>query len=264
MGRDVTQGLTIPLIKATVPPMFLLCPGGLPQLAQQGRRKIRLRYFRRQQAQHVIAGHLRIWLAVLLSSLLAPLPGQAEAIPLFGTVEFRRPLDSLPAWAEVRRMNELEPIFVSGKVFTRTATWDSFKQGAQGKSGMELLRYVNTFWNRFPYREDITNWGKADYWVWPNLFLKKSGDCEDYAIVKYFTLKELGMDTDKLRIVVLRDTLRRLSHAVLAVYMDNDIVILDNISNAILPQGRLRHYVPQFSFNEKARWAHMRGKKTNE
>ena len=154
--------------------------------------------------------------------------------------------------------------FVSGKVFTRTATWDSFKRGAQGKSGMELLRYVNTFWNRFPYREDITNWGKADYWVWPNLFLKKSGDCEDYAIVKYFTLKELGMDTDKLRIVVLRDTLRRLSHAVLAVYMDNDIVILDNISNAILPQGRLRHYVPQFSFNEKSRWAHMRGKKTNE
>ena len=102
---------------------------------------------------------------------------------------------------------------------------------------MELLRYVNTFWNRFPYREDITNWGKADYWVWPNLFLKKSGDCEDYAIIKYFTLKELGMDTDKLRIVVLRDTLRRLSHAVLAVYMDNDIVILDNISNAIMSRS---------------------------
>ncbi len=168
-------------------------------------------------------------LAVFLVCLFGILPAQAASIPLFGT-----------------------------------ATWDSFKQGAQGKSGMELLRYVNTFWNRFPYREDITNWGKADYWVWPNLFLKKSGDCEDYAIVKYFTLKELGMDTDKLRIVVLRDTLRRLSHAVLAVYMDNDIVILDNISNAILPQGRLRHYVPQFSFNEKSRWAHMRGKKTNE
>ncbi len=202
--------------------------------------------------------------AVFLAGLFGARPARADGIPLFGTVEFRRPLDSLPAWAEVRRMNELEPIFVNGKVFTRTATWDSFKQGARGKSGMELLRYVNTFWNRFPYREDITNWGKADYWVWPNLFLKKSGDCEDYAIVKYFTLKELGMDTDKLRIVVLRDTLRRLSHAVLAVYMDNDIVILDNISNAILPQGRLRHYVPQFSFNEKARWAHMRGKKTNE
>ena len=118
--------------------------------------------------------------AVFLAGLFGALPAQADTIPLFGTVEFRRPLDSLPAWAEVRRMNELEPIFVSGKVFTRTATWDSFKRGAQGKSGMELLRYVNTFWNRFPYREDIINWGKADYWVWPNLFLKKSGDCEVY------------------------------------------------------------------------------------
>lgn len=106
---------------------------------------------------------INVCLAVFLTGLFGALPAQADPIPLFGTVEFRRPLDSLPAWAEVRRMNELEPIFVTGKVFTRTATWDSFKQGARGKSGMELLRYVNIFWNRFPYREDIANWGKADY-----------------------------------------------------------------------------------------------------
>ena len=56
-------------------------------------------------------------LAVFLVCLFGILPAQAASIPLFGTVEFRRPLDSLPAWAEVRRMNELEPIFVSGKVF---------------------------------------------------------------------------------------------------------------------------------------------------
>lgn len=200
-------------------------------------------------------------LFLFLCGLCDPFPAMAAPPDLFGTVEFRRPLASLPAWAEVRRMNELEPIFIKGKTFTRTATWDIFKRGAEGKRGMELLRYVNTFWNRFPYKEDMANWGKADYWVWPNLFLKKSGDCEDYAIIKYFTLKELGLPVDRLRIVVLRDTLRRLSHAVLAVYMDDDIVILDNISNAILSQKRLRHYVPQFSFNEISRWAHMKGKK---
>lgn len=206
----------------------------------------------------------QVFLPLLLCLVLIGMPSTAgaEMPPLFGTVEFRRPLDSLPAWAEVRRMNELEPIFIAGKIFTRTATWDTFRKGAEGKSGMALLRYVNTFWNRFPYREDMANWGKADYWVWPNLFLKKSGDCEDYAIIKYFTLKELGIPVERMRIVVLRDTLRRLSHAVLAVCMDDDIVILDNISNAILPQRRLRHYVPQFSFNETARWAHMKGKKT--
>ena len=59
MGRDVAQGLTVLRIKATVPPMFLFRPGSLPQLAQQSHGKIRLRYLRCQQTQHVIAGHLR-------------------------------------------------------------------------------------------------------------------------------------------------------------------------------------------------------------
>lgn len=65
---------------------------------------------------------ITVCLIIFLAGLFSFLPAQAASIPLFGTVEFRRPLDSLPAWAEVRRMNELEPIFVSGKVFTRTAT----------------------------------------------------------------------------------------------------------------------------------------------
>lgn len=60
---------------------------------------------------------ITVCLIIFLAGLFSFLPAQAASIPLFGTVEFRRPLDSLPAWAEVRRMNELELIFVSGKVF---------------------------------------------------------------------------------------------------------------------------------------------------
>ena len=64
VGRDVPQGLTVPGIKAAVPPVLLPCPGALPQFAQQGRGKVRFRYLRRQQAQHVIAGHLRHGIAL--------------------------------------------------------------------------------------------------------------------------------------------------------------------------------------------------------
>lgn len=32
---------------------------------------------------------------------------------------------------------------------------------------MDLLRYVNSFWNTWPYREDIDNWGQEDYWEIP-------------------------------------------------------------------------------------------------
>lgn len=126
-----------------------------------------------------------------------------------------------------------------------------------GKKGVSLLRYVNAFWNAWPYREDRDVWGREDYWAIPQEFLRRSGDCEDYAIIKYFTLKELGLSPKTMRIVVVRDTVRNLGHAVLAVYMDGTAYILDNLSNAILPHDRLRQYRPQYSVNEQGRWAHL-------
>ncbi|MBO4369655.1 MAG: transglutaminase-like cysteine peptidase [Desulfovibrio sp.] len=181
-------------------------------------------------------------------------------IQLFGTVEFKRPLTSLPAWIKLLERNKASSIFVNGKQFTKSSTWESLKAGAKGKQGLELLRYVHTFWNKWPYREDPLNWGVPDYWAIPDEFLKKSGDCEDYAIIKYFTLKELGIPADKMRIVVLRDTIRNLAHAVLVVYLDNDAYVLDNLSSAVLSHTRFKHYLPQYSVNEHGRWAHLKGR----
>ena len=101
----------------------------------------------------------------------------------------------------------------------------------------------------------------GSYWAIPAEFLKKSGDCEDYAIVKYFTLKELGIPAENMRIVVVRDTLRNLAHAVLAVYLNGDAYILDNLSNTVLSHSRIRQYSPQYSVNESGRWAHLKGRK---
>ena len=126
---------------------------------------------------------------------------------------------------------------------------------------MDLLRYVNAFWNTWPYKEDIANWHKQDYWAIPAEFLKKSGDCEDYSIIKYFTLKELGIPPEKMRIVVVRDTVRNFAHAILAVYLNGDVYILDNLSNTVLSHTRLRQYMPQYSVNEFSRWAHLKGRK---
>ena len=85
-----------------------------------------------------------------------------------------------------------------------------------------------------------------------------SGDCEDYSIVKYYTLKALGVPVDDMRIVVVRETIRNIGHAVLAVYDGDDIYILDNLSEAVRPAQRIRNYVPQFSVNEKNRWVHVK------
>ncbi|MDD4702139.1 MAG: transglutaminase-like cysteine peptidase [Desulfovibrio sp.] len=182
-------------------------------------------------------------------------------VQLFGTVEFKRPLSSLPGWLTLLKRNAKAPIFIPEKYFKKSVTWDSFKEKAKGKAPLDLLRYVNSFWNTWPYKEDIVNWGTQDYWAIPSEFLKKSGDCEDYAIIKYFTLKELGIPPENMRVVVVRDTVRNLAHAVLAVYLNGDAYILDNLSNAVLPHSRIRQYSPQYSVNEMGRWAHLKGRK---
>lgn len=212
----------------------------------------------------------RLWrLAVLVCLLLgsgvlpvlaAPETTGAPKVKLFGTVEFKRPLSSLPAWLDLLRRNQASPVFLPQKHFNKKVTWDEFRATAQGKSSLDLLRHVNAFWNTWPYREDIENWGKPDYWAIPAEFLKKSGDCEDYAIIKYFTLKELGIPPETMRIVVLRDTIRNLAHAVLVVYMNDNAYVLDNLSNAVLSHTRFKHYSPQYSVNEFGRWAHLKGR----
>ena len=54
-------------------------------------------------------------------------------------------------------------------------------------------------------------WGVMDYWETPAEFFQKSGDCEDFAIAKYFALRDLGFPASQMRIVVLKDTLRNLA-----------------------------------------------------
>ena len=152
-------------------------------------------------------------------------------IKLFGTVEFRRPLSTLPGWLDMLERNAANNIFLPEKQFNKSTSWAQLRQRAEGKSEREVLLLVNSFWNAWPYREDQVNWGKADYWATPAQFLKKSGDCEDYSIVKYFTLKELGFVPDSMRIVVLRDTIRNLAHAVLVVSLNDEAYVLDNLSN---------------------------------
>lgn len=62
---------------------------------------------------------------------------------------------------------------------------------------------VNQFFNsRIRFVDDMTVLGQEDYWATPVEALRKkgAGDCEDYALAKYFTLRELGVPASQLRI----------------------------------------------------------------
>lgn len=187
-------------------------------------------------------------------------PAGVQAGPrLFGTVEFQMELKKPAGWLEAMKRNSKSPIFFDEKRFNASTLWKDIRLQAENKPFLEQLEIVNKFWNQWPYRTDKEVYGKADYWAAPYEFLAKSGDCEDYCIVKYYTLKALGVPAERMRIVVVRETIRNLGHAVLAVYGKGDeIYILDNLSEAVRPAQRVRNYAPQFSVNETHRWVHIK------
>ncbi len=209
----------------------------------------------------------KIWGLVVASNLLAAASAaDAADFGLFGTREFRSSsLAALPQWRGVLERVEAErPRWRACALDPKrcpnraAAAWRALLASLDGAPLIDQLHAVNRFANQFRYKADEQNWGKSDHWATPFEFLARSGDCEDYAIVKYLSLRELGVPAERMRVVVLKDTLRDLAHAVLAVRDEEGrIWILDNVTNAVLRHDRLGHYVPYYSVNEEARWAHL-------
>ena len=119
------------------------------------------------------------------------------------------------------------------------------------------LRKTNDFYNQVPYFSDMEHWGVEDYWATPvELVASLGGDCEDYAIAKYMTLKELGVPIERLRITYVRAINIGETHMVLAYYPtpDADPWILDNLIPDIKHGSARTDLVPVYSFNDDDLW----------
>lgn len=134
--------------------------------------------------------------------------------------------------------------------------WNKVIRDLADKDRKTQIRRINSYMNRHYYVVDPVNWGVPDYWASPYQFFRKDGDCEDYAIAKYFSLLRLGFEQNDLRIVVLNDTNLDAIHAVLAVYLDGEVYILDNQVKQVVKHGSIKHYSPIYSINETAWWRH--------
>lgn len=125
---------------------------------------------------------------------------------------------------------------------------------------LQRLKDINDFFNRrIAFQEDIVTWGVQDYWASPLESLeKRAGDCEDYAIAKYFSLAASGVPTVRLRMVYVRARLggQSLAHMVLAYYAQPgaEPLILDNLRPEVLPASQRPDLTPVFSFNTEGLW----------
>lgn len=192
--------------------------------------------------------------------LVCGIPSSAAAPALFGYQEtqqsdltpFRQWLDALERHIrlDVPEADCTETRFNS----CHLREWQAFLATLRGLPFATQLKRINDYSNNKKYVLDIDNYGMTDYWAVAREFLYNGGDCEDYAITKLLSLRWLGVDLQKLRIVVLQDTNLRIPHAVLAVYSNNDILILDNQTQQVISHRDILHYVPVYSINEAHWW----------
>jgi predicted transglutaminase-like cysteine proteinase len=195
------------------------------------------------------------FVAVFAVNLAVALPVWAD---LFGAESVRTTnVASIPKWVGVLARTQAENLINTcgtGGCSGLKARWVENLEQWRVLSRDEQMRLVNRWFNQRPYIEDRDNWGQTDFWAPPGVFLTRSGDCEDYAIAKYYTLQALGWDESSLRLVVLRDKVRGIAHAVLAVRLNGTQYILDNLSTEPLPDTMIRQYAPYYAINATHRW----------
>jgi len=141
--------------------------------------------------------------------------------------------------------------------------WKQVIVDSASDSDWQKLNAANQFFNKnLLYKTDEEHWHQKDYWATPIESLGTgAGDCEDFAIAKYFTLKAMGVDTSKLRIMYVRALRWNEAHMVL-IYNETPTsipLVLDNIDKKIKPASKRRDLKPIYSFNAEGLWL-ARGK----
>ena len=142
---------------------------------------------------------------------------------------------------------------------TRLLEWeDIIRTTDRSKSDREKLEKVNQFFNtRIRYASDVEVWGVKDYWATPLEFLcRNAGDCEDFAIAKFFTLKEIGVKEERLNIMYVKALQYGIAHMVLSYYSTPgaEPLILDNLIDGIAPASMRPDLLPVLGFNGSGLW----------
>lgn len=140
----------------------------------------------------------------------------------------------------------------------RVEAWQALIASSQDLSDDEKLITVNTFFNtNIMFINDQALWGKEDYWATPLEALSiGAGDCEDYSIAKYFTLKQLGVDEDKLRLTYVKAVNLGQAHMVVTYFKNKRSIplVLDNLDSEIKPANLRTDLIPVYSFNGDGLW----------
>ena len=140
-----------------------------------------------------------------------------------------------------------------GQARARILDWEALIKSSAALPEPDKLNEVNRFFNRkVRFVDDIQLWRENDYWATPlEMLIKGAGDCEDYSIAKYFTLRRLGIPSEKLRITYVKALNYNQAHMVLTYYASPSAepLVLDNLINDIRPASQRKDLLPVYAFN---------------
>ncbi|MCL7488826.1 MAG: transglutaminase-like cysteine peptidase [Desulfobulbaceae bacterium] len=146
----------------------------------------------------------------------------------------------------------------------RLDQWVELIRNDESASDMEKLIKVNAFFNRIDFIDDSLHWGEQDYWATPVEFLASGGgDCEDFSLAKYFTLKVMGVSETRLNLTYVKALNLNQAHMVLTYFETpgEEPLVLDNLIADIKPASQRTDLLPVYSFNGTGLWiAKMRGR----
>lgn len=139
-----------------------------------------------------------------------------------------------------------------------TKAWYEVIKDNRDEDNWRKINSANNFFNKhITYKRDHEHWKKKDYWATPIESIGTgAGDCEDYAIAKYFTLKAMGVDESKLRMMYVKALKWNEPHMVLIYTKDVKSIplVLDNMNPKVLPANKRRDLKPVYSFNAEGLW----------
>jgi predicted transglutaminase-like cysteine proteinase len=140
-----------------------------------------------------------------------------------------------------------------GPAKERIQAWGQMLQAERNAPEREQLNAVNRFFNQqLSFQDDTRIWRQTDYWATPvESLIKGAADCEDYALAKYFSLRELGIPSEKLRITYVKALTQNQAHMVLTFYSSPtaDPLVLDNLIGDIRPASQRKDLLPVYAFN---------------
>ena len=140
----------------------------------------------------------------------------------------------------------------SSQAYNRGKALNKLLSNLETQNLQTKLKEVNRFFNQFQYREDIDQWGKKDYWATPEEFIgTQRGDCEDFVIAKYFSLRKLGVPDEKLYLTYVKALDKNIAHMVLSYFETPSSIplVLDNYNPRILRANKRKDLLPVYSFN---------------